>query len=77
MILGNYSYYWIYYEFCCIYSSFHCLLCINVCLYIEYERIKDDLFASGIVFLLQALIYLIILFIVNICKTLRFPDTQM
>jgi len=32
IILGNYSYYWIHYEFSCINSSFHCLLCKNVCL---------------------------------------------
>jgi hypothetical protein len=43
---------------------------------------KYDLFAYIIVvtlvmiFLLPALIYLIILFIVNICKPLRFPGTQ-
>ena len=32
IILGNYSYYWIHYEFSCINNSFHCLLCKNVCL---------------------------------------------
>ena len=37
---------------------------------------KNDLFAYDIVFLLPTLIYLIILFVVNICKPLRFPGTQ-
>ena len=32
IILGNYSYYWIHYEFSCINNSFQCLLCKNVCL---------------------------------------------
>ena len=32
LLLGNYSYYWIHYEFSCINNSFHCLLCKNVCL---------------------------------------------
>ena len=39
-------------------------------------EIKYDIFAFGIVFLLPALIYLIILFIVNICKPLRIPGTK-
>ena len=49
--------------------------CVKMYVYKLNMRDKICLFAYGIVFLLPALIYLIILFIVNICKPLRFPGT--
>ena len=49
--------------------------CVKMYVYKLNMRDKICLFAHGIVFLLPALIYLIILFIVNICKPLRFPGT--
>ena len=78
IILGNYSYYWIHYDLVVLIIPF-IVYCVKM--YVHKLNIRDKIWFICLWYCIltttvPVFIYLIILFIVNICKPLRFPGTQ-